>query len=173
MPFVAFVANITHLWLTQKPGYEEREKIIMNENISVAIPKSFYVIAGIGLVWNLIGVVTYVMQVTMTPESIAALPAEQQAMYTDIPAWATSAYAIAVNAGVIGCVLLLLRKQLALAFLVLSLAGVTVQFSHALLLTDAIAVMGATVAIGPFFICLIGIFLIWFALYSRNNGWLS
>ncbi len=145
----------------------------MNETTTVAIPKSFYWVAGIGLVWNLIGLATYFMQVTMSPETLAELPPEQQALYSDIPIWATSAYAIAVNAGWIGCLLLLLRKKLALYLLILSLAGVIVQFGHALLMTDALAVMGVISLIGPVFVCGIGIFLIWFTLYSTNKGWLS
>ncbi|MEQ8954594.1 MAG: hypothetical protein RL120_10710 [Gammaproteobacteria bacterium] len=144
----------------------------MSDTTVRAVPRSFYWIGGIGLVWNLIGVVTYVMQVSISPESLATMPPEQQALYTDIPVWATSAYATAVNAGWIGCLLLLLRRKLALPLLVLSLLAVIVQFGHAYLMTDALAVLGPASLVLPLLICVIGVFLIWYAWDSANKNWL-
>jgi hypothetical protein len=74
-------------------------------------PRSFYIIGIAALIWNLIGVMTYVMQVTMSDAAMAALPEEQQAFIQNSPVWVTAAYAIAVNAGALGCVLLLVRQS--------------------------------------------------------------
>ena len=62
-------------------------------------PKSFWIIAAIALVWNLMGVAAYLMQMTMSDEAIAALPEAQRALHESTPAWATGAYALAVPGG--------------------------------------------------------------------------
>ena len=85
----------------------------MNEEVTATLPKMFYWVSGAALVWNLLGIAAYIGQVTMSPETLAGLPPEQRALYEQTPAWVTSAFAIAVNAGAIGCLLLLLRKALA------------------------------------------------------------
>ena len=94
----------------------------MNDEASSSVPKVFYWISGAALVWNLIGIAAYVGQVTMSAETLAALPDDQRALYENVPTWVTSAFAIAVNAGAIGCLLLLLRKSLALPLLIVSMA---------------------------------------------------
>lgn len=145
----------------------------MSEEISTNPPKLFYWISGAALVWNLLGVMAYVAQVTLTPEALAALPDGQRELYENMPSWAIAAFAIAVNAGALGCLLLVLRKSLALPVLILSLVGVVVQMIHTFLLSDALSVMGPTSAIGPVVIVFIGAYLIWFANDAKSKGWLS
>ena len=74
---------------------------------------TFWIIGIIALIWNILGVVAYLMQAYMTQEDLLALPLEEQALYLDIPAWVTAAFALAVFGGLLGCLLLLLRKKLA------------------------------------------------------------
>lgn len=145
----------------------------MNDTVAPRPPALYYWISGAALLWNLSGIAAYVGQVSMSPETLAAMPEAQRALYENIPMWATSAYAIAVNAGALGCLLLLLRKSLAIPVLVLSLAGVLVQFSHALFMTPAIEVMGIGSIVFPVIITGIGCFLIWYANDAKNKGWLA
>ena len=133
----------------------------------------FFWVSGAALVWNLLGVMAYVGQVTMSPEVLNAIPEEQRALYENIPAWVTSAFAIAVNGGAIGCRLLILRKSLALPVLSVSLAAVLVQMVHNFVLSTAVEVMGASAVVGPLFVILIGIYLVWFANDAKSKGWLS
>ena len=144
----------------------------MSDSTSLMIPKSFYGIAIAAILWNLFGVLAYLGQVTISPETIAELPLEQQALYQDIPIWATSAYAIAVNAGVIGSILLLMRRVWALYLFVVSFVGVIVQFSHAMLMPNMLAVAGIAGALFSIVITVIAILLIWYAVYAKNQGWL-
>ena len=60
------------------------------------IPRSFWIISIVALVWNALGVMSYLMSVMMSPETLAAMPEEQRAMYETMPAWVTGAYAVAV-----------------------------------------------------------------------------
>ncbi|MDH4107396.1 MAG: hypothetical protein OEW35_03705 [Gammaproteobacteria bacterium] len=138
-----------------------------------ALPRYYWVIAIVALLWNLIGVFAYVSQVTMTAEAIHSLPLEQQSLYTDVPAWATSAYAIAVTAGTIGCILLLLRNAWAVPVFLASLAGVLVQMYHAFVIAGAYRVLGPFSLVMPTLIVAIGIALIWFSRIAKEKRWIS
>ena len=59
----------------------------------------FWIIGVIALIWNLMGVFAYITQVNMTDEVIAALPDAERALYENVPAWVTGAFAIAVFGG--------------------------------------------------------------------------
>jgi hypothetical protein len=145
----------------------------MNDVFTSKPASVFYWISGAALLWNITGIVAYVSQVSMSPETLASLPEAQRALYEDVPAWATTAYAVAVNAGALGCLLLLFRKALALPVLVVSLVGVLVQFGHAWFMTPSIEVMGASSVVFPLVIIGIGIYLIWVANDAKSKGWIS
>ncbi len=136
-------------------------------------PRSFMTIAFAALIWNALGVMAYIMQVTMSPEAIAALPQNEQILYESVPAWATAAFAIAVNGGALGCLLLLFRKVWALPVLIVSLLGVLVQMYHSFFVANAIEVYGPGSAVMPGMVLIIGIFLVWYANSARDKGWIS
>ena len=139
---------------------------------NVQVPKSFWIISSLALVWNLIGVANYVMQVTMTPEDIALLPEGQRTLVENVPTWATAAFATATSAGTLGSVLLLARSLWATPLFLLSLAAVFVQMYHAFVIADAISVVGPSAAALPAVIIAIGAGLIWYARYAKEKGWL-
>ncbi len=134
---------------------------------------SFWIISVLALLWNLMGVMAYIMHVTMTPEAIQALPAEEQQLYTNIPVWATAAFAIAVWGSTLGCVLLLLRKKLATPVLIVSFVAILVQMIHQLFISKSIEVYGPGGAVMPVMIIVIGAFLIWYARKATAKGWLN
>ena len=59
------------------------------------VPRWFIVTAALAVVWNLLGVAAFVMQISMTPEMIAELPEAQQALLESMPQWVLIAFAIA------------------------------------------------------------------------------
>lgn len=137
-------------------------------------PMSFWVIGAVFLLWNLLGLFFYYTQVTMTPEMMAEnFTAAQQAWMTGEPVWATSAYAIAVTAGVIGAVLLLLQKALALPLFVLSFVAVIVQDFNAFILSDWQTVWGDSALYLPTVVFIICIFEIWYTRSAKAKGWLT
>lgn len=136
-------------------------------------PKWFMIVSGVLLVWNLLGVMAYVMQVMMSPETIAALPDDQRQLYETTPAWATAAFAVAVNFGALGCVLLLLRRSLAGLFLQLSLAGVLVQMFHAFFMSNSFEVFGPGGMVMPLLVIIISIYLVMLAAKAKTNRWTS
>lgn len=136
-------------------------------------PKWFMIVSAILLVWNLLGVMAYIMQVTMSPETIAALPEAQRQLYENTPAWATAAFAIAVNGGALGCALLLLKRNLAGIFLQLSLAGVLVQMFHSFFMSKSFEVFGPGGLVMPIMVVVIAIFLVVLAAKARAKHWTS
>ncbi len=146
----------------------------MSEALNSKPPMSFWVIAAILLMWNLIGLMFYYMQVTMTPEVMAENFNEaQQAWMNNEPVWATAAYATAVTAGVIGAGLMLLRKALALPLFILSFIAVLVQDFNAFILSDWNGVWGTSALYLPSVVIIICIFEIWYARSAKAKGWLS
>ncbi len=144
----------------------------MNEQAESRPTRGFWIVAIVALVWNLIGVMTYLMSVTMSPETLAETTEAERALHTGIPAWATSAYAIAVFGGVLGCLALLLRRSWAIPLFAISLVGVIVQMGYGLGMTDVLAVRGGGALVMPVVIFAIAAYLLWFSIISKKQGWL-
>ena len=137
-------------------------------------PTSYWIIAGIFLLWNFIGLMIYYNQVTMAPDVIADnFSLAQQAFLEDMPLWATSAYAIAVTAGVIASLLLLVRMALALPVFIVSFAGVLVQDLNSFVLSDGLGVWGSSALYLPTLVIVICVVEIWYARSAKVKGWLS
>lgn len=136
-------------------------------------PVWFWVVSSIALVWNLMGVMAYVSQVTMSPEALQALPETERALYEGLPAWATGAFALAVWGGALGSALLLLRRKLATPILIISLGGVLVQMYHSFFISNSIEVYGPGGMIMPIMVILIAILLILLSRKATSNGWMK
>lgn len=126
---------------------------------------SFWIIGAFALVWNLIGLVFYYSHVTMTPDALEGFTDAQQAFFSSTPVWATSAYAVAVTAGVLASLFLLLRKAWAAPLYVLSLIGIVVQDLHAFVFSNGLEVWGTDGIYLPVVVIVIAVALV---MYSRN-----
>ena len=149
------------------------EGITMSDALNSRPSISFWLVGGAALVWNLIGLMFYYMQVTMTPEALEGFTEPQQAFFSTTPAWATSAYAIAVTAGVLGSLLLLLRQGWAVLLFILSLIGIIVQDFHAFVLSSGLDVFGSQAIVLPTLVIVIAVALVWYSRDAKANGWLS
>ena len=145
----------------------------MSEDPNSQPPRSFYIIGVAALVWNLIGVVQYVIRVTMNDAAIAALPVNQQIFIHEMPGWATAAFAIATNAGALGCVLLLLRKDWAYPLFIVSLLGILVQNIHGFAIADGLEVFGGAGAALTALVLIIAAVMIWYSKGAKDKGWIS
>ena len=74
-------------------------------------PTWFIVVAVLALLWNALGLMAVVMDALTTPEQLAALPADQQALHQARPGWSVVGSFAAVVAGTLGSLALLLRKR--------------------------------------------------------------
>lgn len=133
----------------------------------------FWVIGVIALIWNLMGVSAYLMQAYQTESYKAMYTPEQLEIINNMPAWATSAFAIAVFGGALASLLMLLRKKLANSVFVLSFIGIIVQFVFNFFIANSMEVYGPGALVMPILTIAFAIFLI---VYSKNcikNGFLS
>ena len=137
------------------------------------LPVWFWIVAGLALVWNLMGVFAFAAQMTMSAEAIAALPEAEQNLYANYPAWAAVAFAFAVIGGALGCLLLLMRKKFATPVLGLSLAGILVQMIHSFVIANSMAVYGPGAVIMPIMVVVIGAALFWWSTRLKNKGWIN
>lgn len=145
----------------------------MSDDTQSAIPRSFWIISSVALVWNLVGVANYLFQVTMTDEALMQLPENQRLLMESVPAWATAAFAIAVFGGTLGCVLLLLKKALASPVFIVSLVGIVAQLYHAFVIANAMEVYGPAGVVLPALVMVIGVLLVWYSRSAADKGWIS
>ena len=146
----------------------------MTDQSTVKPPVWFWVVAAIGLVWNLFGVMAYLGSVYMPPEALEALDPDRQAFIENTPGWVTGAFAIAVFAGTLGCLLLLFRKKLAIPFLGASLGGILVQQYYGFIGSNALEVYGTTEGLVlPLLVLVFAILLIVLGRRAAGNGWIA
>lgn len=137
------------------------------------LPIWFWVIAILALVWNLVGVYQYLAMRFITPEDFAQMDATMQQLHNSTPVWVVAAFATAVFSGVLGSVLLLLRKSVAQLFFLISLLAVLVQASYILFMSDSVELVGTQAAVLPAVLSIVAIFLLWFSNFSKSRGWLK
>jgi len=133
----------------------------------------FWIVSGFALLWNLMGVMAYLSQVTMSEETFHELSQNEQDLITSVPTWATGAFALAVWGSLLACFTLLAKKKIATLLFIIGFAGALVQMFHAVFLSDSMDVYGPTGMIMPVLVLIIGLALILFSKKSTAKGWLS
>jgi hypothetical protein len=139
-----------------------------------AVPVWFWAMSGVGLAWNTYGVMQYLSAVQATPERLIAggMTAEQAAIMTGYPGWMTMAFAVGVFGGLVGCLLLLMRRGTALPVFGLSLAGyVALYFGD--IIHGVFAAMGMAQVIVLSVVVLIAAGLFWTARHAKTSGILA
>ena len=137
-------------------------------------PWWYWAVAVLALLWMLLGVFAWTMDLRMTPEQLAALSPGQQQLYAARPQWVFLVYAVAVFSGLAGAIGLLLRKRWATTWFLVSLVAVVIQFGYTLFVMDAIGLLGPGMALPfPLVIIAFAVFLLWFARYARRHGWIA
>ncbi|WP_299375537.1 hypothetical protein [uncultured Tateyamaria sp.] len=123
---------------------------------------SFWIIAGLGLVWNLMGCLNFITQ--MNTDAVAQMPELYQLIIASRPFWATLAFGLAVFGGAVGCILLLLRRRVATSALLVSLLATGIT------MIQTVSVVG--MAPSTILALLIGAALFWYATIAARVGWL-
>ena len=136
-------------------------------------PLWFRVVAVLALLWNLVGLFMFWQEMTLTPEAVAALPPAQQQIHAAMPQIAHVFFGIAVAAGVIGSVGLVLAKRWSVPLLLLSFLGIVAQMGTAFATTPVWPLMGMAGVLPPLFLILVCLLVWLFARMSARRGWLS
>jgi hypothetical protein len=119
--------------------------------------RSFIVIGIILLLWNLMGMGAFIRQYTTDLDKLALTHPDTAHAFAQMPGWAWAVYAVAVAAGTLGAVLLLLKKALAVPLFAISVVAIVIQFGYTFGGTDLVATKGWSTVIFPAIIFLIGI----------------
>jgi hypothetical protein len=144
----------------------------MNSSTSAA-PRWFTIFAILALLWNLMGIAAFVMQATISPQALAALPEAEQALYNNYPMWALIAFGAGVFGGALGSLLLVMKKNLAGPVLWISLIAVVIQMGYAVFIARVHELLGADALIMPVMVVVIAVYLVMLAAKAKRNGWTS
>ena len=145
----------------------------MNDQPAIRIHWSFWLIGVVSLIWNGLGCVNFVVQ--MNTEALAEFPEALQAIVIGRPVWATAGFAVAVSAGALGSVLLLLRNPAAFYVFIASLLGALLTMLHTSdVMTQSPGDYGAMRVFGYIVLpLLVAAFLIWYAKNAETRGWIG
>ena len=90
------------------------------------VPLSFWIVAGLGVLWNGFAFIGYWLTATRVPKAMAQTPADMVEALNHTPNWVMAAWGLAVGAALIGSLLLVLRRRWAVPAFVVSLGGLLV-----------------------------------------------
>lgn len=136
------------------------------------IPLWFWVVSGIALLWNLLGLVAFIAQCMMSEAALAEQPEEVQELYRNMPAWFYIAFGMAVIGGTLGSLGLLRRKKWSVACFAMSLLGIIGQQIYFYLLSNTMQVMGTGAMVFQTVVLLIAVVLLALALKAQSQDWL-
>lgn len=137
-------------------------------------PWHLWVVGALSLLWNAVGAFDYLMTQTRNEGYMSSFTPEQLEYFYGFPSWVVAFWALAVWGGVLGSVLLLLRKKLAVGVFLVSFVSMVVTTIHNFVLSNGLEVIG-----DPFdlvFSGLIFVFALLLYLYAKamsNRGVLA
>jgi hypothetical protein len=135
-------------------------------------PTWFWVITIVALLWNLGGIASFIMHVTMSHDTLQAMPEEERALYTDFPVWVLVTYCFAVFGSTLGNVLLLLRKKSATPVLIVSFIAIVLQMIYTVFMSRAVELHGPSALGIPVLVTVFGIVLIVLSKHATARGWM-
>ena len=137
-------------------------------------PWHLWLIGIIGGLWSSMGVVSFMLTQLNVEAVMSRFPPPQREYFQSFPLWAVAFWAIGVFAGVIGCLLLLLKNRLAFHVLLASVIGASVSTLGGLFLLGGMEVMAETNALGlTVFPVIFAAFLAYYAGAMSKKGVLS
>ncbi len=132
----------------------------------VKVHWSFWVICAFGIIWNAMSCMNFVMQ--FNPEILSKYPDEARKLVETRPAWSTMAFAVAVFGGLVGDILLILKRKLAFYVFIVAVLGIAITNIHTLQITSS-----PNILLGSGMSFLIGLFFIWYVTFCKNKSWLN
>jgi len=142
-----------------------------NEDIRQATPWHLWAVGVASLLWSAVGALDYVMTQTRNESYMSMFTQEQLDFFYGLPGWTVAAWAIAVWGGVLGAILLLLRRRHAFGVFVASLLGMIVTSFQNFVLSNGLEVIGDPFALafsGLIFVISVALVFYARAMYRRG-----
>ena len=137
-------------------------------------PLWFSMLAVVFIIWNLIGVLQYLGQVTMDDATKNQMDQELLKLMNATPKVITALFAIAVWSAFSASILLLLKKASALLLFRLSLIAVLIQTAYTIFATNGPELVGVVSYYGlQTSIIVIGILQIYFSRKAILKNWIA
>ena len=137
------------------------------------IPKWFWIIGVLALIWNLLNVTIFFSDVVlMTPQRLAKMEEPMRAAYENAPQWANISNGIYVCFGTLGSIFLLLKNKLAFPAFTISLAAICIMLVDVFIVSKYYEVLGTSFIIGPIVIFIVGALLVWYSKTPKTKSWL-
>jgi len=131
---------------------------------AMSVPRHLWLVGVVTLLWNLMGAYDYLMTQTRNAAYMARFDQAQLDYFYGFPVWFEFFWALAVWGGVLGSVLLLLRRRAAVGVFAVSFVSMVVTTVYSFGLSDGREVMGAA---GFVFTMVIFVVALGLVLYSR------
>ncbi len=133
-------------------------------------PRHLWVIGTHALLWNGMGAFDYVMTESRNASYMSSFTQAQLDYFYGFPAWMIACWAIAVWGGVVGSVLLLLRRRLAVPVFAASLAAMVIVSIYNFGLSSGLAIMGKEAAMFSGVIFVVAVALLLYARWLARRG---
>ena len=127
-------------------------------------PWHLWLVGMLGLLWNAVGALDFTMTQTKNDAYMGQFTPEQISSLYGFPTWLVVFWALAVWGGVLGALLILLRKSFAVPVLVVSLVAMSVTAIHSAFFDGGLYATSGTT---PGFVLLIFLVALALLLYAR------
>jgi len=101
----------------------------MEQTETGKVPASFWVVTGLGLLWNSFGAYLYMMANLGDPAMLEGASPAMRAYVADMPVWAHTGWAVGIWGSLLGSVLMVMRSARASLAFALSAVGALVSFA--------------------------------------------
>jgi hypothetical protein len=137
----------------------------MSEAQATPTPRHLWIVGIVALLWSLLGAMDYIMTETRNEAYMSQFTPEQLEFFYSFPAWLVAFWAIAVWGAVLGAVLLLMRRKLAVPVLVVSFLSMVVTSIHNYGFAGGADIVGG---FGLFFSAVIFVVALALVIYARS-----
>lgn len=129
----------------------------------------YWLISIVALFWNFMGIVAYLGQAYISDDALKMLPEENQLYFSNVPAWVTAAFAVAVFGGFLGAIGLIIRKKWAYFLFVISFLALVAQHVYNFFIQNYIEMTGSQMIL-PIVTFIVALFLIYFSKQKSQQG---
>ena len=133
-------------------------------------PWHLYAVGLLALLWNGYGASQWYMQVTRVTSYYANLTLEQVQYIQAQPVWVEVLFGVGVWTGVLGALMLLLRRKLAFNAFVASLIAVLVNTVYVQAMTNGREVMGVSTLYAAIAVIVVAAACAAYAYFARKRG---